>query len=425
MTLTIAPSIDPRTLSDNPHAALAALRTQHPVVRMGDGPHYLILSASGLDAFLGDPRIRQVEGADYVRLNAIPDGVAADLVRNFFLFGNGPEHRAKRGLFAKAFSHGAIRQMRPEVRTIADAIIADLPRGEAFDLVGTMATRLPAEVIARLLGLPAADVPFVSTRVYELGRSMAPVYPIHAHDGIEAAAADLRRYVADHVRVRMRQQRDDLLGQLVGAWQSGSALSFDGFVTQVIGLIVGGTDTTRGAFAMMVGLLLRHPAQWDALKRDPSLVPGAVAESLRYEPSVASIARFVVSPIEFAGFVIPAGSLVRISTMSAMRDPSLYADPDRFDIRRTDHPRLHLVFGQGPHRCIGEMLARMEMEEALTALIDRAPDIDVITTPAMTGFGGIRTVTPMEVRLPDGKHLSQGPHRLESPSASIPTSESR
>ena len=87
-------------------------------------------------------------------------------------------------------------------------------------------------------------------------------------------------------------------------------------------------------------------------------------------------------------------------TMSAMRDPELYADPETFDMRRTDHPRLHLIFGQGPHRCIGEMLARPEMEESLEALLADAPGIEIETAPRMVGFGGIRQVTPMIVRIP-------------------------
>lgn len=403
MTFMIAPSIDPRTLAETPHAAFAALRAQHPVIRIGEGPHYLILAATGLDDFLSDPRTRQVEGAEYVRLNAIPDGVTADLVRDFFLFANGAEHRAKRALFARTFSHSMIRAARPIARGVADAIVGDLPGHGCFDFVETIATRLPAEMIAQILGLPNTDAPFFSAKVYELARSMSPIYPSHDHHLIEAAASDLRAYVSDQIRDRMRQSRDDVLSHLTGAWQSDMVLPFDEFVTQVIGLIAGGIDTVRGAFAMLVALLLQHPDDWNAVTADPGLIPGAVAESLRFEPSVASIARFVTAPIEFCGVTIPAGALVRISTMSAMRDPALYAEPDRFDIRRTDHPRLHMVFGQGPHRCIGEMLARMEMEEGLEALIARAPALELISPPDLSGFGGIRAISPMRVRIPEGR----------------------
>ena len=164
--------------------------------------------------------------------------------------------------------------------------------------------------------------------------------------------------------------------------------------------MIGATDTTRAAFAMLVALLLKDRDSWDALRADPGLIPGAVAEGLRYEPSVGSIVRYTIAPVDIGGVILPAGCLLRLSTMSAMRDPALHADPDRFDIRRTDHPRLQTVFGLGPHRCIGEMLARLEMEESLAALLAGAPDMELEIAPRMVGFGGIRQITPMEVHIP-------------------------
>jgi len=170
-------------------------------------------------------------------------------------------------------------------------------------------------------------------------------------------------------------------------------------VHQVLGIIIGGTDTTRAAFAMLVALLLDHPEQWAAIRDDPSLIHGAVSEAMRFDPSVGSIPRFTTADLEIGDITLPAGVAVLASTMSAMRDPTLYLDPDRFDIRR-DHPRLHPVFGNGPHRCIGQMLARLEMQEGLAALISAAPGIELETAPRMTGFGGIRQITPMLVQIP-------------------------
>ncbi len=101
--------------------------------------------------------------------------------------------------------------------------------------------------------------------------------------------------------------------------------------------------------------------------------PGAVAEALRFEPAVGSFPRFALADIPLEGAVLPAGALLSISTLSAMRDPALYADPDVFDIRRSDHPRWHPVFGGGAHRCLGEALARIELEEGLRALSAGSP----------------------------------------------------
>lgn len=397
-TADVVPYIDPLSLIESPHAKLSALRAETPVIQLGER-HYMVLRASDALAMLTDPRVKQVEGEDYVQLMGIPDGVASRLVADFFLFSNGDGHRKRRGLFARTFSFGRTRGAQSRIRSTADAIVADLPRGESFDFVDCMAARVPAEMIAAILGLPAEDAGFFRPRVYELSRIVEPLYPHDRHARIEAAASDLYDYIEQQLRARFAQPREDLLTALVYDLWRNRGMSFESLVHQVLGVIVGGTDTTRAAFAILVSLLLQHRAQWNAVKEDPSLIPGAVTESLRFDPSVGSVGRFTVDAIDFDGTNVPASSILRISTLSAMRDPEIYTDPDRFDIRRTDHPRLHPVFGMGPHRCLGEMLARMEMQEGLAALIDAAPDMTMEIRPEMVGFGGIRQITPMITRI--------------------------
>lgn len=395
------PLIDPQTLVEDPHAALTRLRDAHALVMLGER-HYMALRAQDVAAIMSDPRIRQIEGEDYVRIGKIPEGVASRLLTDFFLFKNDEAHRARRGLFARGFAHGPVRQSQTRIRAVADRIVADLPRGESFDFVERVAGRLPAEMIAAMLGLPLSEVPFFAARVSTVARAVLPVYPLDDHDRIETAAFELCAYVEDHLLSRLDQPRVDLLSRIVTDWSAKRELTFESLVNQVVGMIIGGTDTTRAGFAMLVAHLLRHPDAWEAVKADPALIPGAVAEGLRFDPSVGSIARFTATEVEIAGTAIPAGSLVRVSTLSAMRDPALYAHPDRFDIRRTDHPRLHVAFGEGPHRCIGEMLARIEMQQGLAALIAGAPDLILETTPHLVGFGGIRQITAMRTRLPAG-----------------------
>ena len=391
--------IDPHILQSDPHEVFAALRARHAVVELGER-HYLALRANAIQSLLTHPLVRQVEGEEYVAVNRIPDGVAARIVRHFFLFANGDAHRAKRGPFARAFSFAAVRAARPAIRNTARRIVAEAPRGEVFDFVDQVAARVPAEMIAALLGLPAGDVAYFTPRVYALAQAIAPFYPHERHDEIETAASELWIYVADALTRRMAAPREDLLSELVEAWRSGSTLTFEELVVQVIGIIIGGSDTTRAAFAMLVTLLLQHPRQWGALRRDSSLVPGAVLEGLRFEPSVGSVVRFTLADIDVEGIAIPQGTMVRLSTMSAMRDGDLYDGAGRFDITRDDHPRLHMAFGHGPHRCLGEMLARVEMEEALAAVIEDAADLELLTIPTLTGYGGIRQIRQMMTLLP-------------------------
>ena len=170
-------------------------------------------------------------------------------------------------------------------------------------------------------------------------------------------------------------------------------------MSQVVTIIIAGSDTTRGAIAVQVALLLQHREQWDAICADPALIPGAVSEALRYEPVVGSIPRFAVEDIEIEGYVVPRKSILSLSTLSAMRDPAQYADPDTFNIRRTDHPRRHLIFGLGVHRCLGEVLARAELEESLAALTERLPRLEIAGHPPyLHGHGGIRRIDGMRVQ---------------------------
>ena len=394
-----APLIDPNWLREDPHARFAELRKDHAVIRTNDQTYY-VLRAADVIPLLKDDRTVQIEGSDYVALHKIPDGAMARFLRDILLFSNGKDHRAKRGPFARAFAHQAILASRGRIRSVAQTIIAELPRGETFDFVARMAARVPAEMIAALLGLPASDAAYFAPRIYDLASVIGPLYPIDDHDRIETAARELFAYVEGHMLTRLAAPVDDLLSRLVTDWDQTRDIDFGSLVNQVIAFILGGSDTTRAAFAITISQLRQRPDDWAALQADPSLIPGAVSESLRFEPSVGNVPRFTVAAMQIGGTTVPPGVLLNLSTMSAMRDPDLYSRPDEFLIRRTDHPRLHLVFGQGPHRCIGELLARLEMEESLKAVLEAAPDIKIGVAPQMIGFGGIRQITPMMVQIP-------------------------
>jgi hypothetical protein len=120
---------------------------------------------------------------------------------------------------------------------------------------------------------------------------------------------------------------------------------------------------------------------------------------MRYEPAVGSFARFTLEEIDIDGWTVPRNRVLSLSMLAAMRDPQLYADPDRFDIRRSDHPRRHVIFGAGSHRCLGEALAKAELEEQLAALTARVPRLQLVgDPPVVRGSGGIRSVRNMRVR---------------------------
>jgi cytochrome P450 family 103 len=213
----------------------------------------------------------------------------------------------------------------------------------------------------------------------------------------EAACQQLRDYVEKTLEDGRRAPRDDFLSDFLAKADAAGELSPLEIIFQIVQLIVGGTDTTRLAIVVQLALLLQHREQWDAVCRDPSLIPGAVAEAMRFEPSVASFVRVTSEDIEVGGAVIPAGQFVILSTMSGARDKEAYERPDVFDIRRTDQLRLLPAFGAGAHRCIGEALARIELEESLAALAGRIPHLQLDQAPVIHGHGGIRRVDAMRL----------------------------
>ena len=144
--------------------------------------------------------------------------------------------------------------------------------------------------------------------------------------------------------------------------------------------------------------LLQHPDQWAALVADPDgLKKKASEEGLRFEPVVSGIPRVTTKDLEIEGYVIPAGAVLMVSLLSVLRDPEVYADPETFNIHRTDQQRWHLAFGAGAHRCAGEALARVELEEPLAAIARFAPNTRVVGTPPKLQPGAIRTVDQFQV----------------------------
>jgi cytochrome P450 len=234
--------------------------------------------------------------------------------------------------------------------------------------------------------------------VYTVAKAFSSSFAREDVPAIEAAVRDLISYAYGLLESRRATPANDFLSSYVAALDESEKLSAIETVIQIITLILGGSDTTRAAMVIQTALLLQHRNQWDAVCRDFALVPGAVAESLRYEPSVGSFMRVTLEDIELDGWVIPANKMLSLSTLSAMRDPTLYAAPDTFDIRRTDHPRKHMVFGMGAHRCLGEVLAAVELEEGLAALAARIPEMFLDGAPPhIHGSGGIRTVDDFRV----------------------------
>lgn len=379
------------------HEFMQAARDQGPLARDKFG---IVsgFSMEKMEAFNDDRWTRQVE-LEAMWAAGVTKGPMYDFVRDMVLFANGQTHRNRRAPLVRTFAHKVIAELRPAIAQRAEAMIAPLRGTGSVDFVGTVAGPMPARVIAAIVGAPERDTDMFAQHAYSATRGLSICSDeVRAESDADMLALD--RYVAGLIADRRAVPQDDFLTAYLDRVRDGP-LDENEVRAQMVGLVVAGSDTTRGALTATVSQMMQHPDQWALLVEDPETrAPAAVAEGLRFDPVIGSLARISLEPREIDGVLLPRGTFVAASMLTALRDPAVYADPGRFDITRTDHPRLHPVFGGGPHRCLGEALARIELEETLKALARLVPDMVLDGPPVqLRGYGAVRTLGPMRVCL--------------------------
>ena len=360
----------------DPAAFFARLRESRAVtpVRMpGYGRPWVVTRYDDVRAVLTDPRmardIRRWPGGGRTRPSE------ATGINDHMLHFDPPDHTRLRRLVQKPFS-----ARRPTLRPRAEAIAAGLLDGLAadgdgvVDLLARYARPLPIAVISELLGVPVADREWIRDTVY--------AYDDHAnHDRVER---DLAAYFTELVAAKRADPGDDLVSALVLA-RDNDVDAADGLTaSELLGtvylLVMAGFDTTVNLIASGTLALLAHPAELARLRADPSLLPAAVEELLRYaSPVNHANDRFTTEDVPVGGVVIPAGEWVIPAIASADRDPARFPGPDRLDLSRDTSG--HLAFGHGIHHCLGAPLARMEAEVALGALLARYPGLSLAVPP--------------------------------------------
>jgi len=277
---------------------------------------------------------------------------------------DGREHHTQRGLVASAFRRKALEDwttslIEPTVHELIDRFAG---RGQA-DLVREFTFQFPVRIIAKMLGIPSDDYGRFARLSIEL-ISIA----VNPEKGLAASAA-LRDYFSEIVEERRKDPQGDLISTLATVEIDGERLPDEHIYGFLRLLLPAGAETT---YRLLGNLLfgVMTTGQIDELREDRALMPNAIEESLRWEAPVQLVARGPTRDVEIAGFPIPAGENLTLSLGSANRDETVFEDPDRYDLhRKTAHD--HLAFAEGPHRCLGEHLARAETTAAINALLDR------------------------------------------------------
>ncbi|GAA5054921.1 cytochrome P450 [Nocardia callitridis] len=280
-----------------------------------------------------------------------------------------PEHTRYRSMLAGKFTVRRMRQLTARVEQItASCLDAMTETGGPVDLVEIFAYPIPAQTICELLG-----VPFAERDAFQSHASAVNSAGSSQSDQMAAFTA-IAQYIRDLVAVKRSAPTDDLLSDLTTADLDDEELT--GIGTFLLGA---GLDTTANMLALGVFALLTHPAQFAALRDDPDLADRAVEELMRYLSIVHTNSRVALTDVELAGHTIAAGETVALSLQTANRDPRRFDTPNVLDIRR--NATGHLGFGYGPHQCLGQQLARVEMRVALPALVSRFPALRLAVPP--------------------------------------------
>jgi cytochrome P450 len=378
----------------DPHGYLKTVREQAPIARTPMGI-VLALRHRHLELVTSDAT-RQLETETKV-MQGIVEGPIWDIMTTGMLFANGETHARRRAPVAKTFAFKLMDAMRPKAAALAAELVQPRVGAGPIDFVNEIAAQIPARIIADILGIPRSDLPVFMRWIADTAESLGFI-DLSRRAQIEKSLVEFSAYVQGLLDERIKTPREDFLSDYVRTTQREGELSDAEIRTQVLGLILAGSDTTRGSLCLTLAHLLQHPEQWRAFCADPDgLKKGVVAEGLRYDPIISGIPRVALRDLDIDGYRVPAGTPIAVSLLSALRDPEVYADPDAFDIRRTDHPRWHPIFGGGAHRCLGEALAKAEMEETLATIARIAPNTQLIGDMPKLAPGAIRQVSGMQV----------------------------
>jgi cytochrome P450 len=366
-------SFDEDSYYRDPMAFFARLRESRPVapVRMpGYGRAWIVTRYSDVRTVLTDPRlakdVHRWPGGGRSRPSEAT-GVYAHM-----LHADPPDHTRLRRIVQKAFTPRRAA-LRPRAEEIAAGLLDEMAAapGDVTDLLGAYARPLPIAVLCELLAIPEADRAWIAVAVA-------------AYDDrtqLDRVERELAAYFGELIAARRSEPGDDLVSALVCDGGAADGLTDNELISTVFLLVMAGFDTTVNLIASGTLALLTHPEEKTRLRQDPSLLPAAVEELLRFtNPVNHANDRFTTEVVSIGDVVVPAGEWVLPAISSANRDPARYPDPDRLELGRDTGG--HVAFGHGIHHCLGAPLARMEAEVALGALLDRFPRMSLALPPS-------------------------------------------
>jgi cytochrome P450 len=384
----------------DPYPRLAAARAETPAFYAADLDMWVVSRYADIESIFTDPEVFSAAIAQDP-VFPLAEQARTTLRKGGFRAGatmsncDPPKHTRIRRHNLRAFSARRTAVLEPRVRAKAEGLVTGMLAQRRFDLVEELTYPLPAYMIFTLIGFPPEDTELLKSwcgnrMAFSWGRPSAA-----EQTAIAAGMARYWRYCERFVADRIAEPRDDFTSDHARVHlDDPTALSVDEIVGVIYGLSFAGHETTTNVTTNAVRRLLEHRDQWEAICADPTLIPNAVEEILRFDTSVIAWRRITTRAVSIGGVEVPSGAKLMLMLAAADHDPARFPDPDAFDIHRPDAAR-HLAFGKGIHFCLGAPLARMEVRIVLELLTRHAPDLTTVpgqdlTFPPNIAFRGPR-----------------------------------
>lgn len=350
---------------DNSYEIYRTLRNEHPLYHNEEQNFWAVSRFEDVRAIASDAERFSSEGTS----------IGASLIPHIQTM-DPPRHDALRNLVSMAFTPRRMEKMEPRVREIARELIDDFADRGHCDLLEEYARHLPSRVIGEMIGVPAGR----REAFLECTEQMIGVTPSSGDvDSVRAPAMKIYEEFAKLLDERRKERRDDLMSALLDAEIDGEHLSQEELLGFCFVLIVAGNDTTTNLIANGAVMLAHHPEQRRLLVEDPSLIPNAVEEMLRFESPAQVLPRRTLEEVEIHGVKIPAEQEIKLIWAAANRDDREFLEPDRFDATRKI--RRHMGLGIGIHFCLGAKLARLEARVGFEELLARMPEYKLESEP--------------------------------------------
>ena len=359
-----------RDIARDPYPVYQRLRAEAPLYYNDRHDFYAVSRAADVDAALADWKTFSSSRGPILEI--IKAGI--EIPPGTLLMEDPPAHDLHRALLARVFTPRRISSLEPQIRALCTRSLDRLAGAGSFDFMTEFANEVPMRVIGMLLGIPETDQEAIRDRSDENLRT-EPGQQMKV--GTVIGSTDL---FGEYIDWRVEHPSDDLMTELLRAEFEDEhgvtrTLTRQEILTYVSVVAGAGNETTARLLGWLGSLLARHPGQRAELAADPALIPNAIEEALRLEPTGHAVARYVAADVDLYGTTVPAGSAMMIIVASANRDEERWQDPDRFDIHRTVSALR--TFGYGLHYCLGAALARLEARVALEEFLSRFPRWDV------------------------------------------------